>query len=102
MLEDSPAIARKSSAAASHTECRGSAIAPLEVAVTGHRPERKKLGIAVIAQVKNARKTRRGVERLALEAVVALRRGEIGDATRDRGMIRFAVDRKAKQRPGGL
>src|ERR1700721_287821 len=85
----------------SHAERGGSAIATLEVTIASHRPQGEKLRITVIAKVKNPRKTRRRVERLIPEAVVALGQGQICDSARDGRMMGFAGGHRAETPPGG-
>src|ERR1700761_6488367 len=83
----------------SHAECRGPAVAALQIAIAGQRPKRKKLRISMVAQIEHARETRGGMVGLAPETIVALRRGEIGDAARDCGVIGFTRGHQSKQSP---
>ena len=86
----------------SHAEHRGAAVAALQIAKAGERPERKKLRIAVVTQVEHARESSRGVERLVPESVFALGRGEIGDAAGDGWVIRLTRRHEPEHRPSRL
>src|SRR3954467_1679252 len=86
----------------SHPERDRPAVAALEVAVAGKRPEWEELRVAVIAQIEHAREARRGVMRFLPEAVRALRARQIGDAARHGWMVDRTGRHQAEQRPGGL
>src|SRR3954453_19048060 len=86
----------------SHPERDRSAVAPLEIAVAGERPEWEELRVAVIAQVEHARKAGRGKAMFGPEAVRPLRARQIGDAARHRRMIDRAGRHQAEQGPRGL
>src|SRR5262249_36495896 len=74
----------------------------LEVAVARERPQREEFRVAVIAQVEHAREARRRVVRLAPEAVVALRAGQIVDPALDRGMVDLPRRHQAEHGPSRL
>ena len=83
----------------SHPERYAATVRALEVSISGERPERKEFGIAMIAQIEDARKAGRRVERLLPQAVLALRGRKVGDAAGDRRIVGLARPPSARAAP---
>jgi hypothetical protein len=66
------------------------------------RPERKVNGVAVIAQIEDARKPDRGVPGLIPTPVFALTFDKVADTSGNRRVSNLSGSHQAKQRPGRL
>src|SRR5215471_11063165 len=74
---------------------------PFASSDTAPAPTAEELGVTVIAQIEDARKSRGRIPRLVPESVVALRLRQVGDAPVD-CIARFAHRHQADQCPCGL
>src|SRR5262249_34701694 len=70
--------------------------------IARERPQRKKFRIAVIAKIKHARKTGRGITRLTPETVLPLPAEQIIDAAGNSRVIDLSRRHQAQKSPGSL
>src|SRR5271169_830574 len=90
------------SCTASNAERNLTRIAPRQAPIPGKRPQREESAVAVIAQVKDARETDRGVPGLVPVAVFVLAVDQVCDPASDRRIADLSRRHQSKQSPGGL